>query len=525
MCKNPLLSLSIVAIVVLLLWPRVVAAQPLTPPNDHPEAGGEDVSLIFLVGTDLCQTACTVAMKNLLAMMREIRNAETIPAVVYVAGARRRTAEELARSIGFPLADSLPTDVAALTRGMHMPIAVLRSTANRYVIMDNLSRYDKGDLEMLLRSSAAVASSGSPYVQQKPISCLDSLSLSGFQALSDSTLFVYDNISEAAAVVDIIRDTITRFARLPDAVRYRYRTAQNERYWNGYQQAGVRMTSMYCAYINGVSHDSITFCLSQMQVIEDTTQRSGDGSGEVPTRLKGTGSRWLSVTPSVELADSTDGSHVFPHRNGIFGFARQRLSAVTILSGGTKDFESTNPDSQSIVVCVRDGIEYPLVTRSHVNNDNGKSDNFNFRGYTAISDIQQGRVLLANARNEMFGIYDTRTQTIRSINPTGPLASVCSSAMFTSQFPSYVGPELLVDPETNTFIAITYRSVDELAPSNKLGVIVSAFDAEGEHLHTKVFDEPMEKRVQKLWFCHVSNGHLIGLNETESGFELIRLKL
>ncbi len=479
------------------------------------------VSVLFVVNTGVCQNACTVAMRNLYTIVQSVRGSTDIPVEVHVEGSRKRTAEVLAEQIGFPLLETLPADVSEIISGMRRPVAIIRGPSMRMLVIDNVTQRSLDFMTETIRGSSAITSrtDSSEYLRTTPLTCLDSIELSGFQALSDSTVLVYDKIQMQAAVVDVRQDRIIRLARLPDAVGLQFKTADVAQEWEDYEQHGVKMANMYAAYLPGITADSIVFCISQMRLVPDTLGSSASGTS---LRLKGRGARWISVPEDHLLSDSQLQANVHGAINGLFGCARQRLGDISVLSGGTQDFFSENPDSQTIAVYVHHGVEHPLVRRS---NPSLGPRTFDFRSYTFVSDMHDGRVMIANPRNNVFGIIDTATGRIRNVMSVGPLATLVNSETFDATPRSFVGPNFLIDPQRDSFVAISYRTVNDLGKAQRLGIIINTYDSNGELLYSKVFDEVTEKRSNRLWFYHILNNQLLGFNENNSTLELVTLDL
>ncbi|MBU3679778.1 MAG: hypothetical protein FGM32_09260 [Candidatus Kapabacteria bacterium] len=350
---------------------------------------------------------------------------------------------------------------------------------------------------------------------------MDSISISGYHALDDSTVLFYDKVGDQAAVVDTRRDRVIRRARIPDAVRNQYRTPDVAADWEQVQRRGGKLTKLFSAYVHDELYDSITFCISQSRIIKDTANAGMPGAME-RINIKGIGARWLSLRDDEAVPDSVFLSRVTPSRNGLFSTAHQRLSGVTVLIGGTKNYYSSNPDSQTIAVYVRDGAEHPLVRCADVKTG---LDDWDFSGYTMLSALHKGELMFANTNNDVFGLYDTTKRTLQSIDPTGPLSYVLTKNGINKPNSPFVGASLLVDADKDRYVVVSFRRPAASSTSNRLGVIVSTFSTDGDLLHTKVFDEQLTGPPMKLGFYHVSDGYLLGLNESYEGVSLVRLKL
>ena len=486
-------------------------------------AKADTTTVMFISTEGVCQSACTIQMRNLVSMLSRHLKHRTVAASLHVRNARRITAKGIADQAGLSLVDTIPEDLRLSTSGMRLPLVVIGCSADRRLIVDDLYHRSPEFLTSIVDElpDSLASESREPYLITKQLRSMDSIGISWYQALNDSAVLFYDKVGDQAAVVDTRRDRVIRRARIPDAVRNQYRTPELAADWDALQKRGGKLTRLYSAYVHDEFYDSITFCISQSRITKDTVNVDTLGSVQ-QIKIMGVGARWLSLRDDEEVPDTVILSRVAPSRNWLMSTALQSLSRVSVLSGGTKNFYSSNPDSQTIAVYVRDGVEHPLVRCSDVKSDQGEWD---FSGYTEVSDIHKGRLMIANASNDVFGLYDTTKRTLHNIEPVGPLSYVLTKSGVNKQKSPFWGGRFLVDNDKDRYVIVSHRLVDESSTSNRLGVIVSTFSADGDLLQTKVFDEQLTGPPMKLEFYHVSDGYLLGIHESYEGVSSVRLKL
>ncbi|MBU3680070.1 MAG: hypothetical protein FGM32_10775 [Candidatus Kapabacteria bacterium] len=483
-----------------------------------------DESVLFLTTAGSCQTACSVTMHNFERIVRRHLPAnDSIPTRVFITDVRKAAARYYSEQLRFELQDSLDPLQRQLTKGMQTPIAVLSGTDRRLLVVDDLTKKDPAMLDSLV--GAFLAQSLDPvqhsYIESSPLRSLHEVEISSVQSLSDSVVLIFDRLRGEALIASITNDQMLQRAQLPASVKYQFKDSTNEKIWTEYERMGVKMTQVLCAYVPDTANHKIVFAITQYYLMNDGATGSAAGTDQ-NKRISGRNARW-QFRP-----DTNDGAR---HRTdsatqsmiGVFGLAPQRIGGVTLLNGGTKDMYSNDPDAQFIVTYADEKGEHLVVSRSHVSS---KDSSFDFSSLTRLSGMYEGRVMIANFFNGVFGVFDTASRRIHHLQPMGPLHALFNNKTRVIKVGGFIGPYMLLDTAQRRFHVVSLSVVEETLKSAPLGLVVNTFDFDsGQHLCMKAFYTETEIGLRSLLPFNVRNAVLYAVSQGEGSTELVKIKL
>ncbi|MBU3680025.1 MAG: hypothetical protein FGM32_10535 [Candidatus Kapabacteria bacterium] len=464
-------------------------------------------------------------MHNVVNIAERHSVGRIIPTKVFVADvARRASALYFSKELGFELQDSLPPIMRVLSKGMQHPVAVITGTDNRHLVIDALTQkkpefLDSLILEFLKNSDTQNTES---YITRSPMNCLDTMEIYQVQALSDSLLLCLDGMRGEAGIADITTDSMVHLARLPKNVKEQFRDSRNSAAWDQYVQMGVKMTQVQLAYAPNETNSDLIVALTQMYFKSDEERRRDTGMAK-QMDLRGRMARWKS-RPSHHQGsrpaqlDTAHGATI-----SLTGIAPQRIHGVSVMSGGTKDFYSSNQDSQFVVTYADKSGEHLLIPRSKIY----KSDSaFNFRGYTLVSALLDGRILLSHPRNSIFGTYDTVNRVFNAMRPVGPLALLCNASTFEKRISGFLAPDLLVDTAGKRFVVVSWAVSDPTSKYAPLGLIINVYDAiTGGHLYSKAFYTNADAGIVRFKPFNVLNNVLYAISQGDKSTSLVKIRL
>lgn len=482
------------------------------------------ISIVFIASGNSCQSACSVSMHNIVSIADRHLGDRKFRTSVYVTDVRRPSARYYSNDLGFKLQDSLSPLISTLSKGMQQPIAIITGSDERYLVIDGLTQKEPSYLEVLISDFLKTCQDveTESYVTRSVTKCLDSMEINQVQILSDSLLLCFDSMRGEAAIVDVANDTMVHLARLPKMIREQYRNEQNASAWDQYVQMGVKMTQVQLAYVPSTKDKDITLAISQMY-FKSQEERSRDTGRAKQVDLKGRMARWTSRFADdagirLDASDSTCSSMI-----GLIGLAPQRINGVTVFSGGTKDYYSANPDSQYVVSYADHSGEHLLIPRSAISH---RDSAFNIRGYTFVSAMLNGRLMISHPRNSIFGLFDTIDHKFIALRPFGPLALLCNANTFEKRLSGFIGPDFLVDTARRQFIAVSYASIDPASNSPSLGMVINVYDATtGGHLYSKAFYTKSDLSRFRFKAFHVDNDVLLAISQSDDSTSIIRIRL
>lgn len=488
--------------------------------TQHAYADGETV--VFVANASMCQTACNVAIQNFHRLIQSnVPHGDTLRTYVYVADVRKAAARYYSEQLGVELMDSLHPTYAELIKGMQTPIAVITGSDNRLLIIDALTQKEPKTLDSMARAfmSRSTDEKQSSYLKTTPLASLHEVEVATVQAISDSVGLVYDRVRGEALLVSMPDDRILTHARLPPDVRYQFRDSANAQQWSEYERMGVKMTQAYCAYVTDTPDQAIVFGLSQY-AIKGTS--AADGTAAAETRLSGRNARWQCPIKAAQKhtaqSDTATGTNI-----AVFGTAPQRFHGVTMLVGGTNDAYSNNPDSQFIASYANASGEHLFLSRSHVSH---RDSTFSFYSLTKLSGMYEGRVMVANCVNGVFGIFDTVQHVFRHIEQVGPIRAMCTTKGAATKVGGYIGPYLLVDTVRRQYHVVSLSVVEANVKSGPLGVTVNTYDFDsGKHVCLRTFNTITELGMRSLIPYHVRDSILYAVSQSDDATVLVAIKM
>ena len=481
-------------------------------------------AVVFVTSANSCQSACNVSMHNVVSIIGRHASTRKIPARVFVTDVRKSSAKYFSDELGFPLQDSLPPLMRTLSRGMQQPVAIITATDERYLVIDALTQKKSEMLDSLigafLRNSRETNTES--YLTSTALTSVDMFEITHVQALSDSLMLCFDGMRGEAGIVDIHRDSLVHHARLPKQIAEQFRNDKNSEAWDQYVQMGVKMTQVQLAYAPSETSNDVVLAFSQMY-FKSEEERQRDTGMAKQVDLRGRLARWVSRSSNLHGSrlDPTDTARV--SRIGLIGLAPQRIGGVSIFSGGTKDYYSSNPDSQYVATYADDTGEHLLIPRSRISHPDSA---FNIRGYTFISAMLDGKVMISHPRNSIFGLYDTVKQVLTTLRPYGPLALLCNSQTFEKRVSGYIGPDFLVDTSARHFISVSYAAIEPKSTRAPFGVVINVYDVDtGDHLYSKAFNTTSDLSVFRFKAFNIVNNVLYAISQNDNATSLVKIRL
>ena len=481
-------------------------------------------SLLFIASANSCQNACNVSMHNVARIVEHYRPARKVLTSVYVSDVRKSTAKFFSDELGFAFRDSLSPLMQTLTKGMHQPLVIISGTDGRYLIIDALHKRRTDVLDTLIGSflRRSNESRTESYILRTPLKSVDTMEITHVQALSDSLVLCYDAVRGEAGIADISGDTMIHTARLPRRIKDQFRSAGNADAWDQYVQMGVKMTQVQLAYAPSALNNDIVLAFSQMYFKSDEERRKDTGMAK-QVDLRGRMARWVSRSSAQSGNDDDQGDTACVSRISLLGLAPQRVGGVSVFSGGTRDYYSSDPDSQFVVAYANESGEHPIIPRSHLSHPDSS---FNLRGYTFASAMINGRLMISHPRNSIFGIYDTVGKELLPVRAVGPLALLCNAKTFEKKVSGYIGPEYLVDSAADQFLCVSYAAIDPQSQSAPLGLVLNVYNATtGEHQYSKVFNTESELAVFRFKVFNIINDVLYAVSQNSRSTTLVKIKL
>ena len=483
-----------------------------------------DDSVLFVTTAGSCQTACSVTMHNFEKIVRRHLPAnDSITTRVFITDVRKAAARYYSEQLGYELQDSLDPLQIQLTKGMQTPIAVLSGTDRRLLVVDNLTKKDPTIVDSIVGAFLAQSrnSAKSSYIESSPLGSLHDVEISQVQALSDSVVLVFDRLRGEAMIASLTNDRVLSRAQLPASVKHQFKDSTNEKIWTEYERMGVKMTQVLCVYVPDTANRNIVFAITQYYLVNERATGSAAGTDQT-TRIAGRNARWRCWLDANDGAgprtDSATRSMI-----GVFGLAPQRIGGVTLLNGGTKDMYANDPDSQFIVTYANEKGEHLVVSRSHVSS---RDSSFDFSSLTRLSGMYEGRVMIANIGNGVFGVFDIVSRRMNHLQPMGPLHVLFNTKTRAIRVGGFIGPYMLLDTAQRRFHIVSLSVVEETLESAPLGLVVNTYDFDsGQHLYLKAFYTETKIGLRSLLPFNVRNDILYAISQGEDSTKLVKIKL
>lgn len=481
-------------------------------------------AVLFVTTAGSCQTACSVTMHNFDRIVRRHLPAnDSIPTRVFITDVRKAAARYHSEQLGFELQDSLDPLQVQLTKGMQTPVAVLSGTDRRLLVVDDLTKKDPAMLDSLVGAFLGkIQNSVQPsYIESSPLGSLHEVEISSVQALSDSVVLIFDRLRGEALIASLANDRMLHRAQLPASVKHQFKDSTNEKIWTEYERMGVKMTQVLCVYVPDTANRNVVFAITQYYLLNERATGSATGTDQT-TRIAGRNARWRCWLDTYDGAgprtDSATRSMI-----GVFGLAPQRIGGVTLLNGGTKDMYANDPDSQFIVTYANEKGEHPVVSRSHVSS---RDSSFDFSALTRLSGMYEGRVMIANFVNGVFGVFDTVSRRMNHLQPMGPLHVLFNTKTRAIRVGGFIGPYMLLDTAQRRFHIVSLSVVEETLSYAPLGLVVNTYDFDsGQHLYMKAFYTETRIGLRSLLPFNVRNDILYAISQGEDSTELVKIKL